>query len=448
MKNAKYILLLVAAVVLMTGCRSRANDEAETEVPPEPTKYGIPYQQYEEVQAEVGRNETMSAIFGNYGLGAGAVYRIEQACRDSFDLRKVRAGNRYSAFVKTDTLGNNVLHHFVYEKNLTDYFVISLFGDSIAVRNGQKPVTTERCHATAEISSSLWNAIVDNNLPPALAADMEDIYGWSIDFFGIQPGDSFEVIYDQRYIDDTVRVNGGRIWGAVFHHGGRANYAIPFKQNGKLAYWDENGNSMRKQFLKAPLKSFSRISSKFSNSRRHPITRKYRPHHGVDYAAPTGTPVYAVADGTVTRKGWDSKGGGNIVWIKHARGYETGYLHLSRYATGLKVGSRVRQNDLIAYVGSTGSSTGPHLDYRVRLNGKPLDPLKMPHEPGEPIRKQDRELFAVVRDKIMGELAETLPEAEWLTNLDSIVIPTVTPAPVNPSPADTTANLIDGKKKK
>jgi murein DD-endopeptidase MepM/ murein hydrolase activator NlpD len=432
------------ATLLVTGCKNKEGKEVETEMAEEPTMFGIPYRQYELVEAEVGKNETMGKILGNFGLGAGAVYRVEQACRDSFDLRKVRAGNRYTAFLQADTTGVGSLRHFVYEKNLTDYVVISLVGDSVVVYNGQKPVRTERCHARAEISSSLWNAIVNNDLPDALADEMEDIYGWSIDFFGIQAGDSFEVIYEQRYVD-TMKVGVGRIWGSVFNHRGRTNYAIPFKQNGKIAYWDENGNSLRKHFLKAPLK-FTRVSSRFSNARLHPIYRVYRPHHGVDYAAPSGTPVHAVADGVVTKRGW-AGGGGNTVWIKHARGYQTGYLHLRAYAKGLSVGSRVRQGELIGYVGSTGSSTGPHLDYRVKLNGKPIDPLKIPQEPGEPIRKQDREAFAVVRDKVMGELNGTLPEAEWLTQLDSIAIPAVAPAPINPSPADTTANLIDGKRK-
>ncbi len=171
-----------------------------------------------------------------------------------------------------------------------------------------------------------------------------------------------------------------------------------------------------------------------------------RPHHGVDYAAPIGTPVRAVADGTVTRRYWDSKGGGNTLWIKHARGYETGYLHLSKYANGISVGSRVSQGQTVAYVGNTGGSTGPHLDYRIRVNGKPLDPLKIPQEPGIPVKEANRATFAVVRDKVMGELAGTLPEAERLVQFDSIAIPSTTLAPVNPSPVDTTQNFIDGRR--
>jgi murein DD-endopeptidase MepM/ murein hydrolase activator NlpD len=151
-----------------------------------------------------------------------------------------------------------------------------------------------------------------------------------------------------------------------------------------------------------------------------------------------------VADGVVTRRYWDSKGGGNTLWIKHARGYETGYLHLRGFASGVTAGSRVSQGQVIAYVGSTGASTGPHLDYRIRVNGRPIDPLKIPQEPGVPIKEGNRELFAVVRDKVMGELAGTLPEAERLVQFDSIVIPDTPVVPVNPSPVDTTKHIIDG----
>lgn len=435
--------LVVAATVLIVDCSRRckkecAEDDQES-VAELPTLFGIPYEQYELVEGEIGHNEPLGKIFAGLGLNAGDTYRIELACRDSFDLRKVRAGNRYTAFMQCDSASRR-LAHFVYEKSLTDYVVISLLDDSVAVCNGCKPVRVERLHTTAEITSSLWNAIVNNGLPPALAAELEDIYGWSVDFFGIQPGDSFEVIYEQRYVD-TMKAGIGRIWGAAFKHADKAHYAIPFKQDGKIAYWDENGNSLKKHFLKAPLK-FTRISSKFSNSRLHPIYRIYRPHHGVDYAAPSGTPVMAVADGVVTKRGWGG-GGGNTVWIKHTRGYETGYLHLRGYAGGLSVGSRVRQGQVIGYVGSTGTSTGPHLDYRVRVNGKPTDPLKIPQEPGEPVKKADREAFTVVRDKVMGELAGTLSPEEWLVQLDSIPMPAMPVVAVTPSPVDTTANLID-----
>lgn len=440
---ASVAAVLAGVVVLVVQC-GRNDGSAGGEAGPVeiPTMFGIPYEQFELVEGTVGKNETMGRILEKFGIGAGGTYRIEQAAKDSFDLRKVQVGKPYTAFFQTDSLAGRRLAHFVYEKSLTDYFVISLpTPDSVVVHNGSKPVRIERQHAEAAIESSMWNAIAGNGYPDALAAELEDVYGWSVDFFGLQKDDRFEVIYDQRFVD-SVSAGIGRIWGASFLHGGKTYYAIPFEQDGKVAYWDENGNSLKKQFLKAPLK-YSRISSRFTNARRHPITRVVRPHHAVDYAAPTGTPVSAVADGVVTRRYWDSKGGGNTVWLKHARGYETGYLHLSKFGN-ISVGSRVGQGQIIGYVGSTGASTGPHLDYRIRVNGKPVDPLKIPQEPGVPIKEANREKFAVVRDKVMGELAGTLPEEERLVRLDSIVIPDKELAPVNPSPVDTTKNIIDG----
>jgi murein DD-endopeptidase MepM/ murein hydrolase activator NlpD len=442
-------LLLVATCI---GRRTVVVDESEPL-----TMYDIAYEKYELVEGTVERDETIGKIFDRFGIGPGGVYRIEQvATRDGIEIAKIKVGQPYVAMLESDTLSVDSiarprLAHFAYEISQTDYFVVSLPGvktvdgdDSIVVRKGSKPIRVERRQASATIESSMWNAIAGNGLPLALAVELEEIFGWSVDFFGIQKGDSFEVIYDQRYID-TVQMNGvGRIWCAVFHHGGKQLYAIPFKQDDRIAYWDENGNSLKKQFLRAPL-NYSRISSRFSNARRHPITRIVRPHHAVDYAAPSGTPVRAVADGVVTRRYWE-RGGGNTVWIKHARGYETGYLHLQRPGN-FGPGTRVSQGQTIGYVGSTGQSTGPHLDYRIRVNGRPIDPLKIPQEPGQPIKTANRDAFSVVRAKIMGELAGTLPETEWLTQLDSIVIPAGQPLdPVNPSPVDTTKNVIDGAK--
>ncbi|MDR1670997.1 MAG: M23 family metallopeptidase [Alistipes sp.] len=433
-------------------------DTVEAEPAREPlTMYDIPYEQYELVEGHVERNETMGKILERFGIGTGGTHRITQAgIRDGVDITKIRADQPYVAMLAPDTLSTDTiarprLVHFVYESSQTEYFVVSLpgiqaagGGDSIIVRKGEKPVRIERNHASATIESSMWNAIAGNGLPLALAVELEEIFGWSVDFFGIQEGDSFDVIYDQRYVD-TVKMNGvGRIWGAVFHHAGKELYAIPFKQDDRIAYWDENGNSLKKQFLRAPL-NYSRISSRFSNARRHPITRIVRPHHAVDYAAPVGTPVRAVADGVVTRRYWE-RGGGNTVWIKHARGYETGYLHLSKFGN-IAVGKRVSQGQTIGYVGSTGQSTGPHLDYRIKVNGRPIDPLKIPQEPGLPIKEANREAFSFVRSRIMAELAGTLPVEERLLQLDSIAVPAgVQLEPVNPSPVDTTRNVIDGVK--
>lgn len=373
--------------------------------------YGIEYENYRLESGKVHGGQTLSHILGGMGVPALTVDRIDRAARPVYNMRGIRAGQPYTAFMEGDSL-----RHFVYEKNATDYVVISLLGDSITVYQDSKEVTLHRRKETAVIESSLWNAMTKENLPAALPAELEDIYGWSVDFFGLQVCDSLTVIFDEKFID-TVRVGIGRIWGAEFRHAGKTYYAIPFKQDGRVQYWDEHGNSLRKQLLKAPLK-FTRISSKFSNSRMHPILKVRRPHHGVDYAAPAGTPVVAIADGTVTFKGWDKGGGGNTLKLKHANNLSSAYLHLQGFARGISAGSRVSQGQLIGYVGSTGRSTGPHLDFRLYKGGTAIDPLKAPSEPVEPVSPANKAAFGIIRDKVMAELEGDVPDREKLTELD------------------------------
>ena len=432
MKNLKTLLcalLLVGATAC--GRQSANTGEAESEAP-ENLLYGINVDDYRTETGEVGSGETMGGILNRYGISALAVDRLDKASREVFPLRNIRAGHKYTAFIHEDSLYAPHLDWLVYETSVTDYVVFGFHdNDSVSVRKDCKQYTLRRTKKSAVINSSLWGAIMEQNLPYALAADLEDIYQWTVDFFGIQKGDSFTVIYDERFIDDTVSVGIGRIWGAKFTQSGKEFYAIPFRQGGKIQYWEADGGSLRKQMLKAPLK-YSRISSRFTYARKHPIYKVYRPHTGVDYAAPKGTPVHAVADGVVIFKGWGG-GGGNTLKIKHAGNLQTGYLHLSRFAKGISKGSRVSQGQLIGYVGSTGASTGPHLDYRIWKNGTPIDPLKIPSEPAEPISKENRPLFEFVRDRIIAELNGDVKPEERITQLDSLQLPAATAAPAAPA---------------
>ena len=412
-------LLLLALAWAFAGCGSdAAPEESAPEEAPENILYGIVADDYRLETGEVGSGETMGKLLGSFGISAAAVDRLDRAAQEIFPLRNIRAGQKYTAFIHEDSLYAPHLDHFVYESSLTDYVVFSFFDDSVAVRRDTKPYTLRRVRKSAEINSSLWGAIMEQNLPYALAAEMEDVYQWTVDFFSIQKGDRFTVIYDERFIDDTVSVGIGRIWGARFTQSGKDYYAIPFHQEGKVRYWEADGASLRKQLLKAPLK-YTRISSRFTYARKHPIYKVYRPHTGVDYAAPAGTPVHAVADGTVIFKGWGG-GGSNTLKIKHAGNLQTAYLHLSKYAKGIAQGSRVVQGQLIGYVGSTGASTGPHLDFRIWKNGTPIDPLKIPQEPAEPIARENRAAFEFVRDRILAELNGELPEEQCITRLDSL----------------------------
>ena len=411
-------ITLTLITLAFAACTSSADSTVEEQTaPPRVYIYNIDCTDHEVIRGEVQKGETAGKIFDRYGVTAAQIDRIARVCRDTFDLRKIRIGGRYTVLLSGDSTARH-LDHFVYEKSITDYVTISLVGDSIAVRNGRKDVRVERLKSTATISSSLWNSIADAGMPISLAVDLEEIYGWSVDFFGLQTGDNFTVIYEKQYVD-SVCIGSGRIWGAVFNHNGKQLYAIPFRQGEKITYWDEQGNSLRKLLLKAPLK-FSRISSRFSNARLHPVHRVYRPHHGVDYAAPKGTPVYAIADGTVIFKGWGG-GGGNTLKIKHPRNLTSGYLHLSGFAKGIATGVRVSQGQLIGYVGSTGTSTGPHLDFRLWKGGTPIDPLKAPSEPTEPIKAENREYFEWVRSMVLTELGDSLAGKEPLTQLDSMI---------------------------
>ena len=421
MKTWKTILcsLLLAAAGACSRTPEQTGDNDENAGPVN-LVYGIDADLYRLETSEIASGETLGKILNRYGISAQAVDRLDKIAAEVFPLRNIRAGQKYTAFIHEDSLYTPHLDFLAYEISMTDYVVFGFQNDSVTIRKDAKSFTLERRKKSAVINSSLWGAIMEQNLPYSLAAEMEEIYQWTVDFFGIQKGDSFTVIYDERFIDDSVSVGIGRIWGAKFSQGGKEYYAIPFRQGGKIQYWEADGASLRKQMLKAPLK-YTRISSRFSYARRHPIYKVYRPHTGVDYAAPKGTPVHAVADGVVTFKGWGG-GGGNTLKIKHAGGLMTGYLHLSGYAKGIAQGTRVSQGQLIGYVGSTGASTGPHLDYRVWKNGTPIDPLKIPSEPAEPISKENREAFEFVRDRIMAELnGDVAPELR-ITQLDSIVV--------------------------
>ena len=256
-----------------------------------------------------------------------------------------------------------------------------------------KEIIHKERSAQAVIESSLWNAMVGNNLPIELALELSEIYAWTIDFFGLQKGDSIRVYYDEQYVD-TTRIGIGLIYAAEFYHGKVWQEAYWFVAENTRNYYDSKGNSMRKAFLKAPL-SYTRISSGFTYKRLHPVHKVYKPHTGVDYAAPMGTPVMTIGDGTVIQREYRG-GGGNTVKIKHNATYTTAYLHLSKFADGLKVGQHVKQGQVIGYVGSTGTSTGPHLDFRVWKNGTPIDPLKMDSPPAEPIPAQLKDTFSTI----------------------------------------------------
>ena len=339
------------------------------------------------VEGKVKNGQFFSTLLGSLGMSAQEAYNLTQACDSVFDVKTLRVGQAYRAYYAES---ESVPQYLVYERDRASSIVFSCRPpyDAWVYR---KPVTVESRYADVTIQTSLWNDMIAADVSPLLIVSLSDIYAWTVDFFALQKGDRFRVMYDEKMCDgevlavDTVRY-------AVFSHGGEDLPMVMYNQgDGGNIWWNEKGESMRKAFLKAPL-NYSRISSGFSYARRHPVTRKVQPHTGVDYAAPKGTPVMSIGDGVVTSMKYEGAGG-NTVRIKHNSVYSTAYLHLSKYGPGLKVGQRVRQGQVIGYVGSTGRSTGPHLDFRVWKNGTPINPLKMDSPPAEPIKEESRPAF-------------------------------------------------------
>ncbi len=350
----------------------------------------------------VRAGETFSSFLRSKGLSADDSYMLIQASDSIFDARKFRAGNPWQAYYEADSV--KVPSFIVYEQDKVKGLVFSC-RDSLAVWSYEKEVEHIDRVADVTISSSLWNDMTAAGASPLLIVELADIYAWTVDFFGLQEGDRFQVLYGEDRVDgELYRITD--IPYAVFTRGDKSFPAVYLDQgDGGNTYWNEKGESMRKAFLKAPLK-FTRISSGFSYHRLHPVHGTVRAHTGVDYAAPSGTPVMSIGDGTVIAKGYQG-GGGNTVKIRHNSVYTTAYLHLSRYASGINVGSRVRQGEVIGYVGMTGTATGPHLDFRVWKNGTPINPLTMESPSGDPIREQLKpalDSLYHVRDSVLRSL--------------------------------------------
>ncbi len=259
-----------------------------------PRLYGLAIDSFRIEKGKIGRNQNLGHILAQFNLPDNSLAQLLQYSGNSFDLRKMRVGNPYTVFLSKDTLAR--LQYLVYEHSPIDYVVFN-FNDSVTISVFQKEITTIQRKAHGEIKTSLWDAIKEASMNPMVALQLSDIYAWTIDFFGLQPGDNFTVVYDELFVD-SVSVGLGKIYGASFNHGGRDLLAIPFKQDSSLSYFDAEGNSLRRAFLKAPLK-FAHVTSRFSNSRLHPVLKIRRPHHGVDYAAPMGTPVYSIGDGRI-----------------------------------------------------------------------------------------------------------------------------------------------------
>ncbi|MDR0364389.1 MAG: peptidoglycan DD-metalloendopeptidase family protein [Bacteroidales bacterium] len=386
------IILLTISLVVIHQIRYHGKDEIEIPVEEEQEvlwmpiiRYGIAVDTLDMREYQVQNGENISAILQRIGISPNIAEQIYANTKGVMDLKKIRAGNPYVILTTSDSLGAPL--YLVYENTKIQYTVFELF-EPYRVYQEENEVSFVTDTISGVITSSLWNAIIEDKSDPALAAELADVYQWTIDFFGIQKGDEFYAIYWKKFVNGNY-IGLDNIQSALFKHGGKDYYAFYYQVDSskKGEYYDEAGASLRRAFLKAPL-NYTRISSKFSNNRYHPVLKRHRAHHGVDYAAPVGTPVYSIGSGKVIDKGYQKGGGGNYVKIKHNSIYTTLYMHLQGFAKGIAVGTHVSQGQLIGYVGSTGLSTGPHLDFRVYKNGSAIDPLKMDSPPADPVAKE------------------------------------------------------------
>lgn len=392
-----YIFILFVLFVAVS-CQTQGESEAQQAPAPVHYEYGLPIDSFRVDTGVVANGETLGAILSQLGATNKQVNKVGLLTPGQFDVRHIRAGKKYLALYRdtctTDTINCEILQYWIYIPDVRHAVRLEL-GDSIGIEHWEKPLEVKERMAEAVVESSLWNAMVAQDLPVELALELSEIYAWTIDFFALQQGDSIRVHYDEQYVDST-RVGIGTIYACHFYHGGKWQEAYWVDWQDSVSnvicrgYFDEQGKSLRKAFLKAPL-NYKRISSHFSYARKHPVYKIVRPHTGVDYAAPKGTPVVAIGDGTVIERRYKGQAG-NMVKIRHNSTYTTAYLHLSKFGN-IAVGQRVTQGQIIGYVGSTGASTGPHLDFRVWKHGAPINPLKMESPPVEPVPEEYKTQF-------------------------------------------------------
>ena len=373
----KKLGLLVMLMLAMTACnddeKEQAVNEVETKkIPALEKQYGFVLNDFEVVRDTIRSGDSFGYIMDQNGVGHGKVFEVAEKVKDTFNPARITAGKKYMILKAKDSA--KTPQYFIYENDKINYTVVSI-GDSIYAEKKKRPVTVKQREVSGVITSSLSEAMQAQGLSNLLVYELSNIYQWSIDFFKLQKGDQFKMVYQEKYIDDTIFAGIEKVDAAVFKHSDRPYYAFSYMTDsisGQPSFYDEEAKALQSFFLKAPL-NYSRISSRFTKRRFHPVQKRWKAHLGTDYAAPHGTPIVSTANGTVIASGYTS-GNGNYVKVRHNGKYTTQYLHMSKRA--VRNGQSVKQGDVIGYVGSTGLATGPHVCYRFWVNGKQVDPFR------------------------------------------------------------------------
>jgi murein DD-endopeptidase MepM/ murein hydrolase activator NlpD len=402
-----FMLFMLGSVIIHgISCKStvkQVEEKLESEL-----KFGFDQSTHYYETVTVKPNQFLGDILGLYGIDGATVSDLALKAKDVYSVRMIRAGKDLT-FVKKDSCSNPFC--FIYEPNPFSYITYE-FGDTVDVCRSF--VDYETCIETASgvIETSLWSAMIKNGLTPGIIDKMEDALASSVDFYHTQKGDEFKLLFERKYIKDRP-VSIGQILGAYYKNEQGEFYSVYFKNDKYDGFYDKEGRANTSAFLRSPVK-YSRISSKFNRNRFHPILKRRKAHLGTDYAAPRGTPIRAVADGTISRRGY-TEGNGKYIKVKHNKTYSSQYLHMHNYAKGIRNGVRVKQGQTIGYVGSTGLATGPHVCFRFWKNGRQINHLREIFPPSKPMKKEDLPLFYDVRDDVVFQLqsipAATLPPA-------------------------------------
>ena len=393
----------LSILFLIVSCGNDKKVEAEI-IQPKKEKiikeFGFILNNYEVKKDTIDRGDSFGLILEKNELYYPKIFNIVNEVKKVFDIRRVNVGRPYTILYSKDSIRKP--EYFIYQPSSIDYLVVSL-GDSIYAEKRQKEVKLVEYEASGVIKSSLSETMQELGLSPLITNELSEIYAWNIDFFRLEKGDNFKILYTSKFIDDSIYIGLNRVHNAYFEHRGKPFYAIEYETDsirGITEYFDENGKNLRRAFLLSPVQ-FSRISSRYNLRRKIAYYGRVKPHYGTDFAAPVGTDIRATASGRVEKSGY-TRANGYYIKIKHNATYSTQYLHMRK--KGLKVGTQVKQGDKIGEVGMTGYTSGPHVCYRFWKNGKQVDPLKQKLPEAKPISDELRLKYLAYMEPIKYKL--------------------------------------------
>jgi murein DD-endopeptidase MepM/ murein hydrolase activator NlpD len=397
----KVTILIVLIICVNYSCKIDPKPQQPKVVKEKVIKqFGYTLNDYHVVKDTVKSGDSFGTILEKNNLFYPQIFNIVQKAKQVYDVRKINIGKPYTILFSKDSLKSPKL--FVYQPNPIDYVLVSLT-DSLWAEKKSKAVKLIEFEAQGTITSSLSETMEEEKLSPLLSNELSEIYAWTIDFFRLEKGDKFKIIYTGKFVDDSIYVGLNRIHSAFFEHRKTPFYAIEFEtdpKRGIYEYFDENGKNLRRAFLRSPVQ-FSRISSRYNLKRKIAYYGRVRPHLGTDFAAPVGTTIRATASGTVVKSGY-TRGNGNYVTIKHNSTYSTQYLHMKK--RGVKKGQFVTQGDYIGSVGMTGNTSGPHVCYRFWKNGKQVDPLRQKLPEAKPISQNLKDKYLTYMRPVKKQL--------------------------------------------